>query len=217
MKGETEEDSNNPMVIILGALIGIALLIIVGIGTAAGLFLCKRKSTPENDLKDVFSSSQKKMQENLFQVPILSDTVKSKKINNSAKKKTHEILPLDDINSLKPFAEGFEENVPTAIIKKNRGSAARQIRNSLSLSTGNPCADLIECRPIPVEIKPLNFTGTRNSVVLTMEDLETEGVTRPNNREENTKKSHARVTLNPDGEVLKCVIEGEFYAFCMLD
>ncbi|KAK6638837.1 hypothetical protein RUM43_007106 [Polyplax serrata] len=208
MKGKTEDEGNNPTIFVLGALIGVALLILVAIATTASLFLCKKKPEKSDaEEKDIFMCPEKKTEKNQFQVHFSGGTHKSKKVNNCNRKSVHEILPLEEINSLKPFADTFDsETVQTAVIRKNRGSAARQIRNSLSLSTGNP-VEVTECRPIPVEIKPLNLVSPRNSAVVAVDESETEPLNESINREEIPKKSHARVTLNPEGVVLKCVIE----------
>lgn len=215
MNGNAEdEDGSNPMIIILGALIGIALLIIGAIVTAAGFFLCKRKNSTENN----FFLPPQKIQTDSFQVPMLRENNKNIKLNNSQRKSFQDILPLDEINNtLKPFTENNDDDVMrTAVIRKNRGSAARQIRNSLSLSSSHNDAVVVEIKPIPipVEIKPLNLCNQRNSDVII--DDSTEGnvssstvTCHPNNDGETVKKTHARVTLNSNGDVLKCVIEGK--------
>lgn len=209
---KTAEEQNNPMIIILGTLVGIAILIIAGIATAAGMVLCKKRtcgeSRHEHDYETSLQTPQKIIQnkEDAFIVkvpvvrPIVRDTHKPNNMNNTTRKSIHEVLPLEvDVNALRTVHDVLPiegASIQTVVIRRNTNTFPGEARKSLSFAPSNNTEnDKDKKREIaPKESKPQ--VETSKPVLL-----------RTSVYEEGTKRCHPRVTLSPDGEVMRCVME----------
>lgn len=192
------------MVIILGTLIGVALLIIAGIATSATLVLCKKRTSSSdqinNDYENVLQEAQKALQKKeeafIVKIPLSRDNYKPKKINNVSRRSVHEVLPIDvDVNELKNVhdilpVEG--SNVQTVVIRRNQTNQSNQSRRSLSFSPVNSDGG----QKLRNSASNLRHSGIEEKPVIVRTSLS----------EDSAKRNHPRVTLNPEGEVLRCII-----------
>lgn len=209
MDNQAEEDQHNPMIIILGTLIGVALLIIAGIATSATLVLCRKRTSSSvdqihTDYENVLQEAQKALQQKeeafIVKIPLSRDNYKPKKINNASRKSVHEVLPIDvDVNALKNVhdilpVEG--SNVQTVVIRRNQNDQSNQSRKSLTFSPVNSDTADNRNQKSRNSTSNLRYSGIDEKPV----------IVRTSFSEDSGKRNHPRVTLNPEGEVLRCII-----------
>lgn len=185
------------MAIILGTLIAVAFLIIVGISTAAALVLCKKRSIPnegvicpgyEGNLEDVHKGMQKGDMALIVKVPVN----KPKKMNN------REVAPPEiDAKAL----QMAQEALPPEAQKRN--SIAKANRQSMSFTPMNNAEIKESDNEGKNSLKKTQMSGVNNL-------RNVEGVkdcsNRPSSCEDTIMRNHPRVTLGPEGQVMRCII-----------
>lgn len=206
--------------IILGSLIGIAVLVVCGLAFTTGLLACRKKAISTQQLQRKYENALQEAQEALQrQEDAFVIKIPLPKVNNAARKSMHELQPMDADASDHCSANDVIECPAVQTLVKRRNHSA-------DLKTATVRKSFLEPRRLSGGYQ---MVTTDESIISALKKLKNDeekecdrrasecSIERPvlvrtSFMEEPARRNHPRVTLDADGQVLRCVLPtGEFF------
>lgn len=210
--GESSEDQSTSLLAILGSLIGIAVLVVCGLAFTTGLLACRKKAISTQQLQRKYENALQEAQEALQrQEDAFVIKIPLPKVNNAARKSMHELQPMDADADHCSASDAVECPAVQTLVKRRN--------HSIDLKTATVRKSFIEPRRLSGGYQMVTTDECTNKLKNNQCDRRaSEGsgekpvLVRTSFIEEPARRNHPRVTLDADGQVLRCVLpEGKSF------